>query len=235
MKSLQDISNEIGEWAAKNFKNVDVSDIGALEEVGEAAHCIIKRAQGIRGFDNQAFFIEQLTDALGDIGIYILHFCFVEGVEPLESYGLLEDGEYDEKKILGIMARSASWLLTTEDELLSNNNVNRLLAATAALGQFHGIDAEKALRDTWEKVCQRDWKENPVDGYKDESALKEIQDKTDSGPQLDHVPGKDSAMQTAIKEVKAEEYKLDAESKDGDQRSSTDIEEAEEQEAKLLS
>ena len=73
--NLDLIQAEHEEWAARNFPNAPDyhSLIGAMEELGELAHAWLKREQGIRGTERQ--HEEEARDAVGDIIIYLLHFC----------------------------------------------------------------------------------------------------------------------------------------------------------------
>lgn len=49
--------------------------IGATEELGELCHAWLKREQGIRGHEHDA----EARDAIGDVIIYLLHFCTSNG------------------------------------------------------------------------------------------------------------------------------------------------------------
>ena len=64
-------------WTDHNFPNAPSDDslIGAFEEMGELAHAHLKRKQGIRGNNHEA----EARDAIGDIIIYLLHYCTSNG------------------------------------------------------------------------------------------------------------------------------------------------------------
>lgn len=68
-------------WEQKNFGQQlpERRVLGAVEEVGELAHCFLKRSQGIRGMDDPAVFDEKARDAVGDTVIYLLNLCNAEG------------------------------------------------------------------------------------------------------------------------------------------------------------
>lgn len=69
------------EWAERNFPDSTSTDafIGIVEEVGELGHAILKRKQGIRG-PQEAHYLEML-DAIGDIMLYLTHFCNLEEID----------------------------------------------------------------------------------------------------------------------------------------------------------
>lgn len=86
--SLSLIQKEVGEWSTKNFGDGPAWHklLGVAEEVGELCHAYLKREQGIRG--STAKHREEIIDAVGDILIYLLDFCFREG---LDAESILQD------------------------------------------------------------------------------------------------------------------------------------------------
>lgn len=167
---LNTISKEILTWARKNF-DVQVSRIGLLEEVGEAAHCIAKRIQGIRGFDNEEFFKKELTDAIADAGVYTLHNMSDAQME-LENE-LQASRQYDTKnqeeaeEVLGELAELSSDLLLGETMSRENQEIHEaILEKLIELATAYNIDFMAALTMTWNKVKQRDWRKNKEDADK---------------------------------------------------------------------
>jgi len=77
MIDLDHIQTEHRVWTDHNFPNAPSDDslIGAFEEMGELAHAHLKRKQGIRGNNHEA----EARDAIGDIIIYLLHYCTSNG------------------------------------------------------------------------------------------------------------------------------------------------------------
>ena len=57
--------------------------LGVAEEMGELAHAVLKRSQGIRGSD--AEHIEAACDALGDVAIYSMQVATLLGVDWLSA------------------------------------------------------------------------------------------------------------------------------------------------------
>jgi len=64
-------------WADRNFGATPLEQIvlGMAEELGELSHAVLKRAQGIRGMDDEAKFREAAGDAIADVLIYATHAC----------------------------------------------------------------------------------------------------------------------------------------------------------------
>ena len=159
---LQVLAGQIGVWADRNF---DVSDpaLGVLEELGEIAHCILKRKQGIRGFDDEAHFLAELADGIADAVIYCLHDVSLRSIELDEAYLVCEQpGQPYDRLLLGYLGQLAGLLLSGElngpggDQLHSD-----ILTQLNALAAEYAIDFERKLEETWAKVSQRDWRANP--------------------------------------------------------------------------
>lgn len=96
---LAEMTKQIGAWAARNFSRLskrkdDVIPpehqghylgslmplMGMTEELGELYHVMLKRHQGIRGYDNDAQFIRERDDAVADLCIYLMDFCAQERI-----------------------------------------------------------------------------------------------------------------------------------------------------------
>lgn len=107
------LQDEVGEWAARNFGEVESWQplMGVGEELGELNHAHLKRAQQIRGI-TQDEYLTQARDAVGDIFIFLAHYCHLEGIDMsmavLETWGQVskrdwksdpETGQVDPKKI----------------------------------------------------------------------------------------------------------------------------------------
>jgi len=72
---LVQFQKEVSAWADHNFPNnaKHIPLLGALEELGELAHAHIKLEQNIRGTPSDHTMKKK--DALGDILIYLAHYC----------------------------------------------------------------------------------------------------------------------------------------------------------------
>jgi NTP pyrophosphatase (non-canonical NTP hydrolase) len=73
LNDLREFESENRKWLGHNFPNSTAGDqfLGVVEEVGEAAHAILKQNQGIRGKLHE----EELNEAVGDILIFLTSFC----------------------------------------------------------------------------------------------------------------------------------------------------------------
>lgn len=169
---LDTLTYEVGQWAEKNF-DIHSPAIGILEEIGEAAHCILKRKQGIRGFDNPEHFKAKLEDALADIAIYGFHANFLcQGKSWTISDIKVSPGDDDLVKSELLLSRLAEYSsrILCGDEI--QESVASILDHCNALALVYGIDFTNAVETTWAKVSQRDWRKNKTDAdTKVESAV----------------------------------------------------------------
>lgn len=71
MVDLVQLQLEHDEWSARNFPSdtLEHSTLGVCEEAGELAHAVLKRAQGIRGVEEEHKL--KAADAIGDIVVYL--------------------------------------------------------------------------------------------------------------------------------------------------------------------
>lgn len=79
---LSEIQRERREWAARNFPGANglfESLMGMTEEMGELAHAVLKRHQGIRGTD--AEHAEAIKDACADLVIFMMGVADAEGFD----------------------------------------------------------------------------------------------------------------------------------------------------------
>lgn len=165
MKTSREIINEVGEWAEANFGNKKHPLFGITEELGELCHCLLKRIQGIRGFDNPEHFLSEFTDALADTGIYLAHHCYTKGI----AFKFHEYTTIHESWSRATMEDLVAMALMEVARMLQDegcNRVDNLVATLVCIGAKEGVSFEQAVRDTWAKVQKRNWKANPVDAPK---------------------------------------------------------------------
>lgn len=113
---LAELQTEVGGWAEENFGDqLDILDsiterhqtggraggadigamfcaLGAAEEVGELAHSVLKRGQGIRLEDDDVGPAAE-RDAVGDIIVYLADFCYRRGYDLEACVREAWDGE----------------------------------------------------------------------------------------------------------------------------------------------
>lgn len=178
MKNMQDRLNElvqdIGTWASSNFK-IHVPKLGVCEEVGEMIHCVIKRMQGIRGFDKPEHFKKEFGDAIADAGVYLCHEMYMAGIkfvdDPHDSQyvkafdlDLQFDGEATD--FFAGLYEDAAWLLQGQDYNAQSVEIHdAILQKLVAAARIEGMDFMEQLEETWAKVSKRDWVANPQDAH----------------------------------------------------------------------
>jgi len=162
-KTSRELINEVGEWAEKNFGHKKHPVLGMVEEIGELSHCLLKRIQGIRGFDNPEHFRAEFTDALADTGIYLMHHCFCNGATfQFQCNDIIFNPDtyaVDHDEVI-------SHILQELARMLRDGNAQRvqmLAVLLTVLGNMEKVSFEDAVRATWEKVQKRNWVANPVD------------------------------------------------------------------------
>lgn len=91
MKDINTIQEEQRAWSLANFgpQSPLLPLLGVVEELGELAHAVLKREQGIRKDENH---LANEKDAIGDVCIYLLDYCNRRGFNLLE----LINGAWDE-------------------------------------------------------------------------------------------------------------------------------------------
>jgi len=88
--SLSQIQREIGEWSLRNFGDQTSKAthqvlgslaplLGVGEEYGELLHVVLKRHQGIRGYNDYAKYKAERDDAVADMMVYLCDFAEREG------------------------------------------------------------------------------------------------------------------------------------------------------------
>lgn len=83
MTRLRELQEQIEEWTGKNFPSHPLHQpiLGMVEEVGELSHAVLKREQKIRLDEDHD---EGVRDAVGDICIYLMDFCNIEGIDLID-------------------------------------------------------------------------------------------------------------------------------------------------------
>tara|TARA_Y100000310_G_scaffold292597_1_gene321487 strand:+ start:2442 stop:2762 length:321 start_codon:yes stop_codon:yes gene_type:complete len=79
MGRIAELQDEVGQWSHLNFGTVPSWQcvLGLQEELGELSHHYLKREQRIRSAENHD---AEIADAVGDIFVFLLHFCHLEGI-----------------------------------------------------------------------------------------------------------------------------------------------------------
>ena len=85
--NLLQLQREVGVWAWRNFPKAKPYQplLGASEELGELCHAHLKMEQRIRGTRAKHFMDKR--DAVGDILIYLAHYCELNGINMEAAVG----------------------------------------------------------------------------------------------------------------------------------------------------
>ena len=153
----EDFVQSVGEWADKNF---DAHDpwLGMVEEVGELAHCLLKRLQKIRGFEDNGFFLGELADAIGDFTIYAAHYAYTR---ELSMYLGRESGEAT-IEIAEILHHLS--LLYSSGVGVRQREFSHVVRIMKWMALSDEIDFERNALVTWNRVSKRDWRAAPTSG-----------------------------------------------------------------------
>jgi NTP pyrophosphatase (non-canonical NTP hydrolase) len=155
--TLEIAQKEVGEWALRNFGEQSSYRpvLGMMEELGEFCEA------------RDRFDVKNMRDAIGDIGIYMLHYCAIRGWSMSELWddrvgptgpimstvkALCHSQLKGEQNIRGGAAR--------HDFLLKKELSNLLWRMDQAAIDV-GTDCLVLIYNVWEKVKQRDWQKNP--------------------------------------------------------------------------
>lgn len=81
--SLNLFQQDVESWCSRQpFANPPPHQplLGVLEELGELAHAHLKNEQKIRGYDDPQKTLEAKKDAVGDMMVYLVNYCEVNGL-----------------------------------------------------------------------------------------------------------------------------------------------------------
>lgn len=130
--SLREIQAQIREWADRNFKNntskatgAELGSIGPLlgigEENGELCHVVLKRHQGIRGYDDDTKYKTERDDALADILVYLCDFAGREEVDLQDIlnkvWAKVRQRDWQKNKVNAAEVAEAAYLTAEPNEI----------------------------------------------------------------------------------------------------------------------
>lgn len=166
----------VGAWADKNFGERRNAELGMVEEIGEASHCVLKALQRIRGFDTKEVFYNHFVDSLADTIIYLadychVHNCFFKFGRNLKEKVKLTDE--DERRVITHLLQTAAAMMAQPFHApgsqipaaeigVYNVLAQRMCGGIEYWASIYNVDLPLAVAATWEKVSRRDWKANPA-------------------------------------------------------------------------
>lgn len=161
---------QVGEWSEKNFGEQRYPELGIVEEIGEMTHCILKRLQGIRGFDNPKQFNEAYADALADTVIYLADWCSLHNA--FFQFDRAEVNAKPHQPIIMQHLLSATGSLFADyaapnfpsgaTNPIYSSIAQRIIQGLVFMARAEDLDLRLITASTWAKVSKRDWKRNPI-------------------------------------------------------------------------
>lgn len=167
--NIRVIIEEVGAWAKQQPWHPDrhMPELGIIEEVGEAYHCILKQFQGIRGYDDPVKFKLEFTDAIGDILVYLCHWCFLRDAY-FTMRGDLHHTPMPQRQVTvnlcNAMARVTYHQVGKTDVGIYVQIASDLVRAVEELALSFEQDAQACLIFTWNEVKQRNWTKDKLEG-----------------------------------------------------------------------
>jgi hypothetical protein len=156
---FQTLSDAVGAWSHRNFGDKQSPFLGMVEELGEAAHCDLKRIQGIRGYDEPEFFRREYSDALGDICIYAANYAYNEKISvkwPIQY----PDGNIH--SIENYISSAMFWLSKLNGVPEAPTDLSKylynFLVCITGLARLEDLILTEVAESTWNEVSVRDWK-----------------------------------------------------------------------------
>lgn len=155
--TLEIAQKEVGEWALRNFgeQGSYIPLMGMLEELGELCEARDRCDVG------------KMRDAIGDIGIYMLHYCAVRGWSMSELWddrvGPTGPAMSAVRAICHSQIKGEQNIRggTLKHDFLLKKELANLLWRMDQAAIDVGTDCLVLIYNTWELVKQRDWKKNP--------------------------------------------------------------------------
>lgn len=79
LSSVAKLQGRLHAWQVRNFGEMSKYQMlaGIMEELGELSHALLKNDQQIRGFEDEAFFLEKAGDSLADMRVYMEQLCTI--------------------------------------------------------------------------------------------------------------------------------------------------------------
>lgn len=172
---------EVGQWAKRNFQErrmPETSLLGLMEEIGETSHCVLKRIQKIRGFDQDAHFLMHIRDGMADFMIYLADFAHMKGVFfSFNHNDSIKQVNFTDLTILAqfMLTLAALYNLEERTDVTMNEALKasytqycqRLCSLMECWARMHNVgDLQEITNDVWCRVSARDWQKNPANADK---------------------------------------------------------------------
>lgn len=169
VKYFNEVKNQVGEWSAANFGDNGMGEfkylrpyMGIFEELEELESA--ERLLRLFPQSSKLEIMDEIKDALGDICIYMLDFCYQLGVDvPQYQAEFLQVGE-----IHHVLLKRIQRIRNMENTALFYDKVKQWLVGLMLFisdkAERYGFDLDEILAETWAKVSKRDWRKAPTNG-----------------------------------------------------------------------
>jgi NTP pyrophosphatase (non-canonical NTP hydrolase) len=160
----QTFIEQVGTWTNKNFTYHNPLQ-GLIEEFGEMTHCLLKRSQKIRGYDDPDKFQSEYADALSDFCIYAAHLAYlnpkVRTDYSLDTHQFYPKHQKETADL--IVPKILRELAHLTDSPIPAGQLKIVLNHVSQLAFLEGFDLRDITFSTWEKiVSKRDWTKTPT-------------------------------------------------------------------------
>lgn len=184
--TLEIAQQEVTEWALRNFGEQDSHRplLGILEELGEYSEA------------RDRIDVAGMRDAIGDVGIYMLHYCGLRGWSMSELWDDRVGPTGPTMSTVKVLCQShlkgAQNIRggAAKHDFLLKKELSNLLWRMDQAAIDTGTDCLALIYNVWEKVKQRDWKKNPnnADKVVEDSRCADTLRPSDNPATLDAVP-----------------------------------------------
>jgi hypothetical protein len=155
-----------GKWCEYNFPGKHDPLSGILEEMGEATHCLLKRFQGIRGFDNPAYFQPKFADALADMVVYMIHYAYLHDLpltlEPAPHWQHFFELHPDHRSCTISFLHELACAMADSNLRTQDVYLQLLYMNVWCMAKHENMELPKVLYYTLVGVWERDWQKNKV-------------------------------------------------------------------------
>lgn len=176
MKKISELEliKQVGVWAEANFGEHRMPEFGIMEEIGEAAHCVLKHIQKIRGMEKKETFDDKFGDALADTVIFLADWCSIHNayfqLSRCERLAVEVRTDGGERTIINSILQSASIFFSVavdspipgKQNVFGENLAQRLVQGLSLWADYYELDLSILVANVWvNTVSKRDWKKDP--------------------------------------------------------------------------
>lgn len=166
--NIRELINDVGRWAQEQpWHPIHAPDYGVVEEIGELFHCVLKHMQKLKGMGDPELFQKKTKDALGDIMVYLAHWCYLKNcyftISSAHHPTMVESAGVPMRSHGARLCTFAGRMLAIDGEVSGNESVAAAVASNIAttcndVAAEFGWDLMKdCVYPTWHHVRERNW------------------------------------------------------------------------------